>query len=238
MIAQDELVFYTCFFGDNHSVANNIPNLPTTEYDCYYFTNNLSTYNKLKNTGWNRVFMNDTPIKETFAGNSMDCKEIKSCPHKFQILNQYKYSCYFDSKLKIDLERVKTNLINLINTDKTIIFAKHPFIKSNNVWDEFNESMKQPRYFDQKEQYENYINRQVSQGLMPASDIHHASGFIIRKHCEMTNQINEEWYKHIKECGIQCQISFFFVQQMYKSYIYPVEYYDGFYDIYHNDYWK
>ena len=126
----------------------------------------------------------------------------------------------------------------MINSDKTIIFAKHAFIKSNNVWDEFNESMKQPRYFAQKEQYEKYINQKLSQGLTPVSDIHHVTGFIIRKHCEMTNQINEEWYKHIKECGIQCQISFFFVQQMYKAHIYPVEYYDGFYDIYHNDYWK
>ena len=238
MIAQEELVFYTCFFGDDHSVANKIPSVPTTEYDCYYFTNNLSTYNKLKNTGWNRVFINDIPIKETYTGNSMDSKEIKSCPHKFQILNQYKYSCYFDSKLKIDMERVKINLTNLINSDKSIIFAKHPLIKSNNVWDEFNESMKQPRYFSQKEQYEKYINQQLSQGMMPVSDIHHVTGFIIRKHGETTNQINEEWYKHIKECGIQCQISFFFVQQMYKAHIYPVEYYDGFYDVYHNDYWK
>ena len=233
------LVFYTCFFGDDHSVANKIPVLPTKEYDCYYFTNNVNTYNNLKHTGWNRVFMNDVPIKNEYNGNSMDSKELKACPHRFQILNQYKYSCYFDSKLRLDIDKIKTNLANLINTeDKTFLLARHPFLKSNIVWDEYNECLKQQRYYNEKEQYETYIKNQISLGLSDTSDIHYTTTFLIRKHNETTNKINEEWLRHIRECGIECQISFFFIQQLFKPHVYSIDYYDGFYDVYHPDYWK
>ena len=73
----------------------------------------MNTYNNLKHTGWNRVFMNEVPIKDDYNGNSMDSKELKACPHRFQILNQYKYSCYFDSKLRLDIDKIKTHLTNL-----------------------------------------------------------------------------------------------------------------------------
>jgi hypothetical protein len=34
-------------------------------------------------------------------------------------------------------------------------------------------------------------------------------------------KINITWYQHIEECGIQCQISFYFVKQLFNDYIYP-----------------
>ena len=38
---------------------------------------------------------------------------------------------------------------------------------------------------------------------------------------EKINLINETWYAHIQECGIQDQISFFFVKQLFDAYIFP-----------------
>ena len=32
-------------------------------------------------------------------------------------------------------------------------------------------------------------------------------------------ELNNTWYKHIQECGIQCQISFFFVKQLFPDII-------------------
>ena len=122
--------------------------------------------------------------------------------------------------------------------DKTFLLSRHPFLKSNIVWDEYNECLKQTRYYNEKEQYERYIKNQVSLGLSDTSDIHYTTGFLIRKHNETTKKINEEWLRHIRECGIECQISFFFIQQLFKPHIYSIDYYDGFYDVYHNDYWK
>ena len=34
-------------------------------------------------------------------------------------------------------------------------------------------------------------------------------------------EINTMWYKHIQECGIQCQISFHFIKQLFDEYIHP-----------------
>jgi hypothetical protein len=38
---------------------------------------------------------------------------------------------------------------------------------------------------------------------------------------EKIKEINNTWYQHIQECGIQDQISFFFVKQLFNDYIYP-----------------
>ena len=42
----------------------------------------------------------------------------------------------------------------------------------------------------------------------------------------LTNKINDLWFEHIKECGIECQISFFFISQLYSDYIRPIESYE------------
>jgi hypothetical protein len=38
---------------------------------------------------------------------------------------------------------------------------------------------------------------------------------------EKIQKINNTWYNHIQECGIQDQISFFFVKQLFEGCIYP-----------------
>ncbi len=38
---------------------------------------------------------------------------------------------------------------------------------------------------------------------------------------EIINELNNTWYKHILECGIQDQISFFFVKQLFEPFIHP-----------------
>ena len=82
--------------------------------------------------------------------------------------------------------------------------------------------MKQPRYLLESEKYKNYIKNQVKNGLSEITEHHCACGFLIRnmKH-EKINEINNTWYQHIQECGIQDQISFFFVKQLFYDYIYP-----------------
>ena len=82
--------------------------------------------------------------------------------------------------------------------------------------------MKQPRYLLESEKYKNYIKNQVKNGLSEITEHHCACGFLIRnmKH-EKIIEINNTWYQHIQECGIQDQISFFFVKQLFNEYILP-----------------
>jgi hypothetical protein len=86
------------------------------------------------------------------------------------------------------------------------------------VWDEYNESMNQERYRLESNKYKNYINNQIKNGLSEVTEHHCACGILIRnmKH-EKMNELNETWYQHIQECGIQDQISFFFVKQLFEG---------------------
>jgi hypothetical protein len=79
--------------------------------------------------------------------------------------------------------------------------------------------MLQPRYAIDKQRYKKYIVKQLARGYNEEVETHFQTGFIIRKgDCR---DINEAWFKDIQEAGIECQISFFFVQQMFPGAIVP-----------------
>ena len=97
----------------------------------------------------------------------------------------------------------------------------HPFLNTNSVWNEFNESLKQERYKLEKIKYENYIYKQMIYGLTDymSNSNHYTTHLIIRKNNDIIRELNSKWYEHIQECGIECQISFYFIQQIYKNFI-------------------
>jgi len=77
-------------------------------------------------------------------------------------------------------------------------------------------------YVMEKEKYKKYIQKQLDAGLSEYTDQHCQCGLLIRnmKHSKIID-INNMWYQHIQECGIQDQISFFFVKQLFNEYILP-----------------
>ena len=229
------LVFYTCYFGpgdmssprEHNHIAMGIPPLPSNVYDCYYFTNNPSVRDYIKNTGWITIFCDTVPIKDTDILNAFDTKELKSCPHHFPCLNKYSYLCYCDSKYAVNENRVKEHL-SLLTGNCLMILPTHPDFGPN-VWSEFQACLLQPRYALNKDHYMNYINTQLAAGFPSETKFHYTTQFMIRKNNRLTQLIGEKWYEHIKMCGIQCQISFFFVHQLFESYIYNINTYDGYY---------
>lgn len=84
--------------------------------------------------------------------------------------------------------------------------------------------MQYSKYNLQKEQAKDYINKQLSLGFKENIDHIYCSGFRLIKMCPMMEEMGELWYTHIKECGIECQISFQFIEQLYSQYIIPLEY--------------
>jgi hypothetical protein len=212
------LAFYTCFYGNDINTAFKVPKIPSLKYKCYYFTNNKTMMNKLKNTIWIRIFVDNS----TNSNNSNNCndiinncmlsKHVKACPQEYECLKNYDYLCYLDSKLEKINEKFIENYIYyfFIKHNFAMLLRKHWFVNPN-IWDEYNESMKQSRYRVQSEKYTKYINKQIELGLLVETPFHCCTGLLIRnmKHHKMTD-INNTWYKHIQECGIQCQISFFF----------------------------
>lgn len=216
------LAFYTYFYGSNNNLACIIPELPSLKYNCYYYTNNNTIFEKLKKTNWIGIYDN-IKIDDDIIESNMFGKKIKAMPQERIELKNYDYLCYLDTKVnKVNEIFVENFIIKyFIEQNYALLLREHWFIH-NNVWNEYNESMNQYRYRLESEKYINYINNQKKKGLSEITEHHCAAGFLIRnmKHNKMI-EINNTWYEHIKECGIQDQISFFFVKQLFSEYIFP-----------------
>ena len=219
------IAYYTCYFGGDINCSKLIPIVPSQTYDCYYFTNNIDIYNQLQYTKFIRVFLENIPIYNCFVKDTMATKELRSCPHKFPILQKYEYLCWFDSKLNVYEDKV-INILNIMdNNNKLLCMTKHPYSDSfNSVFDEYNLAITYEKYASQKDMYLNYIKKQLLKGFSDKIKVHFCCGFRIMKMCEKQNEIGETWFEYINECGIEDQISFQFVVQTYEDYILPLEY--------------
>ena len=216
------LSFYTYFYGSNQNDAFRVPEVPSIKYDCYYYTNNMDLLEKIKNTKWIGIF-DDQKTNDDIIESNMIGKKVKSSPHKYSELQKYDYTCFLDSKSqKVNESFVEDFIIKyFIEQDYMLLLREHWFVKDS-VWNEYNESMPQTRYNIESDKYINYINEQISSGLSETTDHHCACGLLIRnmKHKKI-KELNETWYNHILKCGIQDQISFFFVKQLFSEYIHP-----------------
>ena len=213
-----KLAFYTYFYGSNNNQAFKIPEIPSLKYKCYYYTNNLLILELLKKTNWIGIFDNK-PTNDDLIESCMVGKHIKTKPNEYFELSKYDYLCFLDSKLAKVNETFVEEFINkyFIERNYALLLREHWFIH-NNVWNEYNESIKQPRYRLESNKYQNYINNQKKNGLSEVTEHNCACGFLIRnmKHSKI-NELNNTWYQHIQECGIQDQISFFFVKQLFND---------------------
>ena len=219
------LAFYTYFFGTNDNPAFAIPNVPYLKYKCYYYTNNKTIFEKLKETEWICIFI-DIEFKDDVFEPNMYGKHLKAMPQEYQELKDYDYLCFFDSKINnLNVNFIEDNIHKyFIDDNKALILRLHEFITGYNVWSEFYLSMHQPRYHIDHDKYLNYINKQLNIGFNAEDYYHCNTGFLIRnmKHTKII-ELNSTWYNHIQECGIQCQISFFFIKQLFKDYIVPID---------------
>jgi hypothetical protein len=215
---KNEIVFYTVFIGAVNNIANMIQPPPSTFYDCLYYTNNLLTFNNLVGTGWKGVWVN-LPILNDESDNML-CKFFKARPHALTELEPYDFSVYIDSKRSIrsDYEILKT--IRSLPLGIKICMCAHDFIgPPRAIFKEFEESMHQERYLKNKNEYISYINSKTEEfPNEPPNHLH--AGFAIRRHNDpVTHAFNDTWYSEIQKCGIQCQISLYFVQQMFPDII-------------------
>ena len=212
-----DLAFYTYFFGGNNNPAFKVPNAPSSDkYKCYYYTNNKTILEMIQNTKWIGIYVN-MQNDDDVIGSNMFGKHLKSSPHEYKELKNYSYLCFLDSKLEHVNETFVEQFIvkYFIKQNYALLLREHPFIR-NNVWTEYGISMEQ-----EGEKYKQYIYKQINNGLSNVTPHHCATGFLIRnmKH-EKLIELNNTWYTHILECGIQCQISFFFVKQLFEGCIY------------------
>jgi hypothetical protein len=209
------LAYYSGFCGSNTNESYSIPSIPSNIYDCYFYTNNIDLYEKLKETKWIRKFLYIEPTEDWNESN-FQCKHLKACPHMYKDLTNYSNTIWLDSKLgKLNEDLIQQIMDNKM-LENDMLLRQHPWT-SPFIWYEVDASLKQERYKPFSNKIHNYIYKQINNGLKENTSFHASCGFIIRKMNENTKRIGETWYEHIKECGIQDQISFFFVKQLFSG---------------------
>jgi len=187
------------------------------------YTNNSNMIQQLKSTNWIGIF-HDVSTNDNLVESSMASKHVKACPHEFKDLKDYSYLCYLDSKVDIDVNLIQTFILDYFIYDSYALLLPEHWFLQHDVWNEFNEAMKQPRYKLEAEKYKKYIATQVSNGLSHTTKHHCQTTLLIRnmKHPKI-KELNSTWYEHIQECGIECQISFFFVKQLFSECVYSLQ---------------
>jgi hypothetical protein len=215
------LAFYTCFLGGDSNWANVIPQVPSEIDDCYYFTNNQNMYQRLESTNWIRIWL-DIPIENDNVRDAMNTKHLRCCPREYTVLRNYEYSCWIDSKFEVtDIQKVY-EMVDSLTDSKVIAITRHP-VEHKDVWGEYMLAIQYSKYYAQKEQYQIYIHKRLQEGFDKNKPLRHCTGFIVRKQCPKTDAIGRLWYSHIQECGIECQISWQFICQLFEDSIVDFE---------------
>jgi hypothetical protein len=231
-----KVAYYTGFFGVTDNWTCIIPGIFSKTEDCYYFTNNKLIYDRLLGSEWIRIFV-DIPIKPNYAESAMDSKELKLCPHRYEVLRPYEYTCWVDSTLYIIEKNVNAVIENLRTTGAEIAMAKHPHNKRyTSVWNEYNEAMGLSKHQESRHKYKNYIEKKLQEGYVhEITTSFFCTGFIFRKNCKRNSLMNESWLLNVHDCGMQCQIVYHFIQQEWRPYIVPIEWHSCFF---YNECWK
>lgn len=210
-----EFAVYSTFFGNSNAKTFNNAEI-NHEFDHFFVSNNQQILNMAKNRGWHPIYLN-LPISTNRILSAQQSKIPKALPHLFLALNNYDSLLYVDDKVSFNVTQMYQQSQILIQKNQSMMMREHPSLK-NNILNELSVAMIQPRYQSQRKQIVTYITDQIKQGReLEVKNLYWTSAILRNMAHHDTIKINEDWYEAILNCGIECQISFDFVAQSYKS---------------------
>ena len=219
-----KLAYYTSYLGPDTGWTNIVPPLFSRRHDCYYFTNNEKTFHKATAEGWIAVFFN-MPTSPNYLDNAMNTKELKLCPHRFVQLQDYEYTCWIDSTLIAYDEKIDT-LVEEMDTQKILLcLTRHP-ADFRSVWHEYSATAELVKHQSALSSYKAYIQSRLDRGLRAETDCFHCTGFLLRRNVGEVHAVCDTWLKEVAECGVNCQICFHFVRQMYDGAVIGLKFYE------------
>ncbi len=220
---QLRIAFYSCMIGSSNNPRCLFPELPSRDFPCFMYSNNSEYLSQLKqkSSKWNCILVNHGNPIDDHVQCAYSAKYYKACPYALTELKDFQYTCYFDTTLIVDEQKVLRYVREILPySNYKWITTNHPFLLPC-VWNEYREAMLQERYSRDSSRYREYIEEKIRSGYKDTQRIHYATGFHIRENCEEVREICEEWYQEIQKCGIECQISFFFISQKWNGTISP-----------------
>lgn len=150
--------------------------------------------------------------------SASQAKKFKALPQLFLDQNgvNYDYIFYTDSKLELDVFKI-LNLIGSTSKKICLLANKHP-VRSTAEEECRHACFSQARYNKQQKSYKKYIAKERKHFPHTSHNRLFATGQLLynMKH-PCTLQLQSTWFSHIQRCGIECQISFFFIAKMFEK---------------------
>ena len=210
-----EFAVYSSFFGSSNTKTFKKYDIDR-RFDHFFISNNQQILGMATNKGWHPIYL-DLPVSANRVLSAQQSKIPKALPHLFPALNHYDSLLYVDDKISFNAYKMYLLSQILIQDNKALMIREHPSL-THNILNELAVAMIQPRYQAQRDQMVAYIDAQIKTGLQLRVEHLFWTSAILRntRHSD-TYLINEDWYKAILDCGIECQITFDFVAQKYNS---------------------
>ena len=217
-----QLAFYTVFCGTSENVANQVQDPPSKVFPSFFFTDNNTTFTLAEQQGWVAMRLGGHPSGDDIVSN-MKAKDVKARPHSNPVLKHYRYTVYLDSKLSVTDKEVIA-IMRAVPKGKPLAVRLHNILSPPmNVWEEFELAMTQRRYQKQRDQMKAYVEDKIGRGYKDTLQFHFWCSFIIRDMAaSVVEQIGEMWFQEILKCGIDDQLSMFFVYQDYADAFHPL----------------
>lgn len=223
--SKTSLAYYTVFTGTDDNAAGIVYEPPSSKFDCFFFTDNKNAYLRARRLGWRAVSLGGPPMADEI-GSCMKSKMLRTRPHLYRELTGYRYLIMIDSKIIGDVHDENTlQIISSMPEGKAVIHRRHYNFSQPgfSVWTEFEFSMPQQRYRLQADQMRHYIHNMVKAGYDDTTHAHLMGGYIVRDMSNpITSKIGDAWYQNILSCGIQDQVSLFFVHQMFRDFYHVI----------------
>jgi hypothetical protein len=214
------LAYYSVFCGTDSNDAAVVFDAPSKAFDCYFITDNDKAFVGSKAKGWVSMRMPGEASDDDIGAN-MKCKDLRTRPHRYRFLSSYDFLVFIDSKIAKDVHDFRTlSVIEGMPATAALVHRRHNLLTEPpfSVWQEFELAMNQHRYKLQEAQMAHYVNKKLQSGFSEHKATHLLGGYIVRsmRHPRV-REIGEYWYQNILECGIEDQISLFFVHQRFHD---------------------
>jgi hypothetical protein len=188
----------------------------SADTDYFFVSNNQSVLKEAEPYGWKPIYL-PLEVFENKVFSAYQAKIGKAIPHIFPALARYRYLMYVDDKIKFRSLQLPRLVPLMGNGLFSIGIREHNFLKKN-VLQEFAEALGQKRYKVLRDHMIAFITKSLDSGLDLQPERIYWTSAILRDNLHKdTIRINEDWYKAILECGINCQLSFNFIAQRYES---------------------
>ena len=215
------LAFYTVFCGPAGHVADSVLRPPSERHPCYYYSNSAGTLARASDAGWIAIDVSsECPPWDDEVMSASQAKPFKAVPHRRPELARYDFTVYVDSKCTVDLTGTGAAIDKLVSQGKAVLVKRHPDADIG-VDHEFNRAMTLPRYASQRHKISSYITRKFdgTNGTVATNALPNVwTTLVVRdmRHPKC-REIGEAWMRDIESCGIECQISFFFLRQTFAD---------------------